>query len=157
MLSPERLRKYSFFGFFEPEELNAIAMIAEETAYPRHEYIFHINEPANALYLLEKGCVELYYESFDPIFKPELRRKFLVGEINPGEIFGISALIEPYTMTASAFAAHPSQIIQINAQKLHALPEQFPGLTCMLYQRALQTLKERLHYTRVQLAAARAD
>jgi CRP-like cAMP-binding protein len=100
--------------------------------------------------------VELYYESFDEIFKPELRRKFLIGEINPGEVFGISALVEPYQMAASAVAATPCQVIEIDAKKLRALPKQHSGLACVFYQRALQTLMERLHYTRVLLAAARA-
>ncbi|HLF91004.1 MAG TPA: Crp/Fnr family transcriptional regulator [Anaerolineales bacterium] len=156
MISTERLRKYPFFGFLKPKELDAVAMIAEEAAYPKGKVIFHADEPAQTLYLLEKGSVELYYESFDEFFKPELRRQFLVGEINPGEVFGISALIDPYQMTAGAVTATPCQVIQIDAEKLRALPEHFPGLECVFYQQALQTLKERLHYTRVQLAAARA-
>jgi len=156
MISTERLRMYPFFGSLKQEELDAVAMIAEKAAYPKGEVIFHAKQPAIALYLLEKGCVELYYESFDEFFKPELRRQFLIGEINPGEVFGISALIDPYQMTASAVAASPIQVIEIDAEKLRALPEEFSGLACVFYQQALQTLMERLHYTRVQLAAARA-
>jgi CRP-like cAMP-binding protein len=156
MISTERLRMYPFFGFLKPEELDAVAMIAKEVAFPKGEVIFQADQHATALYLLEKGYVELYYESFDKIFKPELRRQFLVGEINPGEVFGISALIDPYKMTASAVAAAPCQVVEIEAEKLRTLPNQYPNLECVFYQRALQTLKERLHYTRVQLAAARA-
>lgn len=156
MISTERLRLYPFFGFLNPSELDAVAMIAEEAAFPKGEVIFKNDEPAKSLFLLEKGCVELYYESFDELFKPELRRKFLVGEINPGEVFGISALIDPYKMTASAVAASPCLVIETNAEKLRALPDQYPGLTCVFYQQALHTLMERLHYTRIQLAAARA-
>ncbi|NJN44508.1 MAG: hypothetical protein HC806_07145 [Anaerolineae bacterium] len=55
MISTERLRMYPFFGFLDPKELEAIAMIAEETAYPKQALIFHIDQPAQALYLLEKG------------------------------------------------------------------------------------------------------
>ncbi|NJN44507.1 MAG: Crp/Fnr family transcriptional regulator [Anaerolineae bacterium] len=79
-----------------------------------------------------------------------------MGEINPGEVFGISALIAPYKMTASAITSMPCLVIQVSINKLHALLDHFPGLSCVFYQRALQTIKERLHYTRIQLAAARA-
>jgi CRP-like cAMP-binding protein len=155
MISTERLRIYPFFGFLIPEELTALAQIADVAAYPKGEIIFYADQPAHYLYLLEKGCVELYHESFDPIFKPELRRQFLVGQISPGEVFGISALVEPHRMTATAIALHPCQVIQIDAQKLGTLMGQFPGLPCLFYQQALHTLMQRLHDTRIQLAAAR--
>lgn len=157
MISPERLRMYPFFGFLNPEELSAIAMLANATAYPEDTVIFQSGASAKTLYLLEKGCIELYYESFDPIFKPELRRKFLVGEINPGEAFGISSLVDPYQFTASAVAAAPSLMIEIPGEQLRALLGNYPTLDCALYQQVIHTLMERLHYTRVQLAAERAS
>lgn len=157
MISPERLRKYPFFGSFSPEELTAISMLAEETAYPKVASIFQAETSAKTLYLLEKGCVELYYESFDPVFTPQFRRQFLVGEINPGEVFGVSSLLEPYQWTATAIAATPSLVIEINAEKMRAYFEQYPDLEREIYKQILPTLMERLHYTRVQLAAARTD
>jgi CRP-like cAMP-binding protein len=157
MISPERLRKYPFFGPLSSDELAAVSMLAEETAYPKVASIFQAEAPAKTLYVLEKGCIELYYESYDPVFKPQLRRQFLVGEINPGEMFGVSALLEPYQWTATAIAATPCQVIEINAEKIRALFEHYPSLEREIYKQILPTLMERLHYTRIQLAAARTE
>ncbi len=155
MISTERLRMYPFWGFLNPSELDAVAMIAEEAAYPKGEFIFKNGELAKSLYLLEKGSIELFYKSPNGHMTPDFRQQFLVGKINPGEVFGISALIEPYEMTASAIATSPCLVVETNAEKLRALPEQYPGLACVFYQQALHTLKERLHFARVQLAASR--
>ncbi|MCB9135499.1 MAG: cyclic nucleotide-binding domain-containing protein [Anaerolineales bacterium] len=157
MISPERLRKYPFFGSFSSDELAALSMLADETAYPKVASIFQAETSAKTFFVLEKGCVELYYESYDPVFSPQLRRQFLVGEINPGEVFGISSLVEPYQWSATAIAATPCQVIEINAEKVQTLFDDYPGLEQAIYKQILPALMERLHYTRVQLAAARTD
>ncbi|NUM44388.1 MAG: Crp/Fnr family transcriptional regulator [Anaerolineales bacterium] len=156
MISPERLRLHPFFGDLTPDQLNALAMLADTVAYPKDTVIFQVGAPAKTIYLLEKGCVELYYESFDPVFKPELRRQYLIGEVNPGEVFGVSALIEPYKFTSVAATATPCQMVEIDAEKLRALSDNFPELMCVLSKQIIHTLMERLHYTRIQLAAERA-
>ncbi len=155
MISTDRLRIYPFFGFLNPSELDAVAMIAEEAAYPKGQVIFKNGELAKSLFLLEKGSIELFYETPNGHMPQDFRQQFLVGKINPGEVFGISALIEPYEMSASAIATSPCLVVETNAEKLRALPEQYPGLACVLYQQALHTLQDRLHFARVQFAVAR--
>ena len=155
MVSPEVLRKFPFFGFLDGEALSQVAMLAEERPVQPGEDIFEAGRPADALYLLLSGHVELATESYDPIFRPELRRRYLVGEINPGEAFGLSAVIPPYQLNAGARVTEAGSVLRMDARKLLQLMEADPRFSCGLYRHICEALIERLHYTRVQLAAAR--
>ena len=155
MVSPELLRRYPFFAFLDDACQKAIAMLAEEVSYDRGEVIFRENQPAEAFHLLLEGCVDLYY-TVEVEYGPQPRREFLVGEINPGEPFGISALIEPYRLTSTARAATPCRVLKIDAAELRALCDENRDAGYALMRHAAKAAVERLHFTRVQLAAARA-
>lgn len=154
MVSPEVLRRYPFFAWLDDAHQKAIAMITEEVAYERGALIFQEGKPADALYLLMEGSVDLFF-AVEEEYRPESRKEFLVGEINPGEPFAISALIEPYVLTSSARAARPCRALKVEAAALRALCEVDCRLGYLLMRQAAKAALERLHFTRVQLAAAR--
>ena len=150
MISPELLRRYPFFCCLNEDQQKAIAMVTEEMHVDTGKELFLEGQPVQALYLLMEGSVDLYYAaSGDP------KDQFLVGEINPGEPFAISALIEPYTFTATARVAAPSRVLRIDAQALRALCEVDCRLGYLLMKQVAAVEVERLHFERVQLAAAR--
>lgn len=153
MISPELLRRYSFFALLSEQDLYAIAMIAEELAADTGTILFEECQPADALYLLLDGSIDLYYKSEEE-YHPKARKEFLVGEINPGEIFSISSLIEPYILNASARLAKPSRFVKIDAAALRQLSEENHQMGRILMHQIAKALMERLTYTRVQLAAA---
>ncbi len=150
MISPEVLRRYPFFCCLNEEQQKAIAMIAEEMEVEAGKELFLEGQPVEALYLLEEGSVDLYYTaSGDP------KDQLLVGEINPGEPFAISAMIEPYTFTATARVAKPSRVLRVDARALRALCEVDCRMGYLLMKQIAAIAIERLHFARVQLAAAR--
>lgn len=153
MISPELLRRYPFFGTLDADDLEAIAMLADEESIPKGIKIFEEGGEAIKLYLLMEGSVELYYHS-QKIFNPNTRKDFYIGDINPGEVFSISSMIEPYTLTATAVAAQTCRVIKIDAVTLRQMFDEDPLLG---YRIMLQTTKaayERLAAVRAQLAAA---
>ena len=77
-----------------------------------------------------------------------------VGEINPGEPFGVSALIKPHVLTSKAWSTKPSRALKIDALAMRNLFEKDPQMAYALTLNAAQAAIERLHATRVQLAAA---
>lgn len=101
MISPELLRRYPFFGFLNDSQLKSIAMIAEEETHPAGADIFCAGAPASTFYLLMRGSIDLYFDVQEE-FRPDKKKEYLMGEINPEEPFGISTLIEPYQYTATA-------------------------------------------------------
>ena len=153
MISPETLRRYPFFGNLSDEQIKAIAMIAEDKSFGKGAVICEEGKHADAFYLLLAGGVSLYYISEDE-YHPETRKEFLVGEINPGEVFAISALIEPYIYTTTVCADKDSRVVKFDSEDLHNLIQQDPKLNCVLMQKIAIALMERLTFVRVQLAAA---
>jgi len=155
MVSPELLRRYPFFGYLDEKQLRAVAMIAEEVVPETGETLFEIEQPAAALYLLTEGDIELYYVIAGEL-DPKLRKEFYISDIGPGEVFGISALIEPYIYTSTGRVAGPSRVLKIEGAGLRALCELDCKLGYGLMRQLAKTALERLHDTRVQLVAARA-
>lgn len=153
MISPELLRRYSVFALLNEQDLYAIAMISDEVTADTGTTLFEECQPADALYLLVDGSVDLYYKSEEE-YHPKIRKDFLVGEVNPGEIFSISSMIEPYVLNASARASKPSRYIKIDAVALRQLVESNHQMGFVIMRQIAKALMERLAYTRVQLAAA---
>ena len=155
MVSPELLRRYPFFGDFHNDHLNAIAMLANEVECQEGDMIFEAGQPAGKLYFLIEGCVDLHYVVIDEI-NTELRKDFFISEINPGEPFGISALIEPYRYTGAVRATCRSRMLEFDADGLRALCTVDLKIAAVMMRQVAKAAMERLDATRVQLAAARA-
>ena len=155
MISPELLRRYPFFGLLTEAQLKAIAMIAEETSFEGKTIIFKEDKRADRMFLLIQGSVVLYY-TVDTEGLLDFNKEFLVGEINPGDVFGISALLEPFKYSASAKADQNIRVISIDAVALRSLLEEDPKMSCVIMHQVAKEYADRLHLTRIQLAAARA-
>jgi CRP/FNR family cyclic AMP-dependent transcriptional regulator len=152
MISPELLRRYTFFAMLTDEQLKAIAMVAEEKSYPKDAVLLKENMPANRLTLLLDGDVDLIFSGGGE----GAIVNALVGSIAPGEVLGISTLIEPYTYVSSAKATVPVRVVEIDGIGIRALMEVDKRLGYVLMCNAAAAVLERLKYTQVELAAARA-
>jgi CRP-like cAMP-binding protein len=153
MISPEILRRYPFFAPFNEAELRELALVAEETQADAEQVLFEEGQSADSLYLLIDGGVDLLTAAHEEYY-PKQKKEFLLGEINPGEVFAISALLQPYRLTCSARTSRASRFIQFDALALRAL---FAANCHLGYNGMVQiskALQERLNNTRIQLAAA---
>jgi CRP/FNR family cyclic AMP-dependent transcriptional regulator len=153
MISPELLRRYPFFGFLNDLQLKSIAMIAEQEPVAQGTVVVREGEQATALYFLMNGGLDLFYTVSEE-FKPASAKEYFIEEINPGEIFGISALIEPHVLSASARSSADSHLIRIDSEGLLALFDQDQALAYAFMRQVAKTAMERLYATRIQLAAA---
>ncbi|RME89073.1 MAG: cyclic nucleotide-binding domain-containing protein [Anaerolineae bacterium] len=154
MISPELLRRYPFFGFMNDDQLKGVAMIAEEVTFDQGDTILEANQPATHLFFLEEGSAGYYYVVTTE-HDPDYRQEYYISDFNPGEIFGISAMIEPYLYTATVRASKPCRVIRIDASALRALCEVDHNLSCGLLRAVSKAAMERLQNTRVQLIAAK--
>lgn len=152
MIPIELLHRFPFFSFMNEKELKAIATIAEEMQLEPGDVLCESNTPANALYFLTKGSLP-YYIVVTTEHIPDYRQEYFVGYINPEEIFGISALIEPYYYTATLRVEKPCRVIKIDAVALRALCEVDSQLSVGLMKAIARAAMERLQMTRVQLVA----
>jgi CRP/FNR family cyclic AMP-dependent transcriptional regulator len=153
MISPEILRRYPFFGNLSSSQLYAIADIADVVGFEKGATIFEEGQPADQFYLLMKGGVDFFNKSEEE-FHPKTRKEFSVGEVNPGEPFGLSALLEPHILKTTARASQECQALIFDANALRSLFEKDEDLGCRMMTHIAKALMERLVSVRVQLAAA---
>lgn len=153
MFAPELLHHYPLFSTLTITQLKAVAEISKEDSYPSGAVIFQENDQAAWIYMLLTGRIDLFF-AFDIGFYPVEHKEMLFDTVRPGEIFGISALIEPYIFTSSARATNSSEVIKINAAKLLAICEKDERLAFKFMHQVAKVTIERLNATRLQLATA---
>jgi CRP-like cAMP-binding protein len=152
MVSVELLRRYPFFALLTDDQLKAIAMIAEEKTCPKDALLVKENTPATKLILLLEGDVDLVYSGGGE----GAISNALVGSIAPGEMLGVSSLIEPYIYISSARTTVPAKVVEIDGAAVRALMQVDKLLGYALMRNVAAAVLERLKYTQVELAAARA-
>ncbi|OGO65889.1 MAG: hypothetical protein A2029_05705, partial [Chloroflexi bacterium RBG_19FT_COMBO_47_9] len=122
MVSPEILHRFPFFGGLTDAQLRAISMITEEEIFEKGGIILVEKKPATKLFFLVDGSIDLVYHTVDEInSNPVPTKELMAGEVNSGEIFGVSALIEPYIFNATARAAMRCRVLVIDAAELRKL------------------------------------
>jgi CRP-like cAMP-binding protein len=152
MIAPKLLQTTPFFDFLSAAQQKNIAHISQVKTYQGGDYIFREKDRAQDLCILVQGKVDLFF-TVEVEYHPELRKELLFSVIGPGELFGISALIEPHILTASARASELSQVIQIDMDGLLALCDQNERFAFSLMDQVAKTTIERLNAARLQLAA----
>jgi CRP-like cAMP-binding protein len=153
MISPELLRRYPFFSQLSDANLKALAMVSEVEESKAGAVVFSEGQPAKFLYFLLEGNIDLTY-TVGERESPKTHKVFQVGEINPEEVFGISALIEPFTINANGTAEKNCRYITIDAKALRALMEMDSRMGYLFMSRIAQVAMEQIVAVRVQLAAA---
>lgn len=151
MVIHELLSQYPFFSFLNKSQLKTIARLSKNKTFESGELIFREGEHADWLFVLIEGIVDLFFTVELPTTS-KLSKELLFGQVNPIEIFGISALIEPHLLTSSARASQTSQVIMIEAAGLLALCNKDEKLAYAFIRQVGKAVMERIHATRSQLA-----
>ena len=145
MISTETLRRYPFFTGASAESLQALAMVSEERQYAAGERLFDDGQPADRMYIVVDGEVDIQYELAGDEYRTVDTR---VG----GDLLVWSAIVHPYRTTAFGVARRPTRVITIESRKLRELCEQDRELGYHLYREVAQVVSARLLGARVQLA-----
>ncbi len=146
MVNPEIIARFANFSDFTDDEVKAMAILANEEHYEPGRFIFYEGDDANKMYLLLQGQMEMMMNTDEMG-----AQRAVVMTVQPNEIFGWSALVEPYKLTASARCATRVHVVAIAAPGLRALMAVSCALGFRLLQRACQASSARLNATRVQL------
>jgi CRP-like cAMP-binding protein len=156
MIAFEHLQNFPFFAFMNEKQLKAVASIAQEVPFKTGDEICVAHTPSHALQFLVQGSL-LYYMVVTSEYQPDYRKEYFIGVVNPGEIFGISSLIEPHLHTATLRADKPGNLIKIDRLALLTLCEEDMHLYVGLMKAVARTAMSRLEMTRVQLVTQMAE
>ena len=148
MVTPEIITAFPFFAGLSETELKSVSIIANKVSFQRGDLIFREDNAAHTLYLLIDGWVDVVVNT-----DAEGEQHELVTTLSPGDIFGWSALVDPYVYTGSAVCASPVEVMEFKGADLLGMFELDPKLCCVVMRRVCQVIADRLHATRLQMVS----
>lgn len=135
---------FLFKGLSE-SQLQRLTTIAKEIKIPKSRWLFHEGKPADQIYVLKAGTMELLTR-VDSQY--ELPIKILRTS---GVCFGTSALVPPYEYSLSSRCAEDAKLFEISRQDLEKLNAEDSALGCTVMKNLAQHLLERLRETRQEI------
>ena len=128
------LAGFKFFNEVPPETLEAIGLKGELLEFGPDDVIFHFDEPAEHLYGLVEGEVDLSIVFKDKILKTEIEyeeaiqarmvdkeKSIVIDTVLPNQVFGWASLVGPERRTVTARCTEPTQVIALAAKDLKAM------------------------------------
>jgi len=128
------LAGFKFFSEVPPETLEAIGQQGELLEFGPDDVIFHIDEPAEHLYGLVEGEVDLSIIFKDKVLKTEIEyeeaiqarmvdeeKSIVIDTVLPNQIFGWASLVGPELRTVTARCTEPTRVIALAAKDLNAM------------------------------------
>jgi signal transduction histidine kinase len=121
----ERLSRSEIFGELSTADLLAIAEFCREETYEDGNPVLVENEPADKLYIVERGKLAL--EKRIQIGRHSTRRNAIIGYVGPGEMAGFSTLTLPNMYTTSAVCVEPTRVIMVDGVALRSYLQSHPA------------------------------
>ncbi len=136
------LESVPIFDGLSHKELSEVARLTHERAYKKDEHIFKQNAPAEGMYVILDGAVEIKDPESGTIF----------ASLETGDFFGELALLDEEPRSASAHAIQPSRLIGFFRTDLLTLMKIYPELGNKIMLNLARVLGERLRKTNEELA-----
>ena len=140
---PTFLRDFSCFRNLSEEQLKAVAQITDAVCYPPSRTLFEEGEPGEYLFFLVKGDVEVFYRIGEA-------GQVHVDTISGEDAVGCSALVEPYTYTATERSLTEVDVLEIDAASLRKLMQKDCRLGFSLQQQIIKVLMGRVLNLRLE-------
>jgi len=138
------LKKVPVFASLKNKELDEIEKLTHERKYQTGEHVFKQFAPAEGMFIIITGSVEIYIENEGA--------KNILAELNDHDFFGEIALLDDKPRSAGAIATTPSILLGFFKPDLLSLMERNPALSNKILTNLGTVLSERLRKTNEQLA-----
>jgi CRP/FNR family cyclic AMP-dependent transcriptional regulator len=136
----ELLRRLPLFKGLEQEDLDLLAELFHLETYPRNALIFNQGDPADRLFVLLKGRVEIRFKPYDG-------EAWTVTTIEKGGIFGWSAALGRKSYTSCAICTGECETLHVEGALLRKLIDEHPKTGVVLLDRLAAVIAERLRNT----------
>ena len=131
------LEKVPIFENLSDKELKNIAQLTHEREYKSTEYVFKKHAPAEGMYVILEGNIEIKDPESEKIF----------AKLHSGDFFGELALLDEEPRSASAICTVPSRLIGFFRTDLLTLINRYPELGNKILLNLSRVLGERLRET----------
>lgn len=142
------LRQVPVFDGLSDKELDEIEKLTHERKYQAEEHIFKDKAPAEGMFIIISGGVEIYLENDGS--------KNVLAELSDQDFFGEIALLDKKPRSAGAVATAPSILLGFFRPDLLSLMERNPALSSKILTNLGAVLAERLRKTN-ELLAVKSD
>lgn len=109
------LRGHDLFQSLNVDEMEEISRFSSVKDYKEGEMIFELNGAGSHVYMLMEGMVYLRLPGDLPDFS------LVISELEKGELFGLSPLLDSPRYTASAHCAKDTKVLSIEARPFREL------------------------------------
>lgn len=147
MVSPEILRKFTFFSGLTDAQLVTVAKLSQQEKYDAGAIIFREGEPADHMYLILEGEVQLYIKVDDE------GNTAVVEVLSWGDAMGWSVAVEPYILTATAQCTRPVTVVAIDGPGFRRFLDGDCEACALFMRRLAQIIAVRLNDTRLRLTS----
>jgi CRP/FNR family transcriptional regulator, cyclic AMP receptor protein len=147
MITAQLLRGFSVFKGLNDNQLNKIAELCKERSLKQGEHIFEEGTRAIDVHLCRSGKVDLMIWVREP-----WNRNVIVHQAEAGELFGWSALVVPFTYTATAECVEAGQVIYIRGSLLLDLFDEDNHMGYTVMRNIAGDVSVRLTQTRQKLS-----
>lgn len=117
--------------------ITKIANNSEEANFKKNAIIFKTGEKASHFFVLVEGAIDISLGK---------RESAHMSVSKPGEIFGWSALVEPYVYTANAKATKDAKVIKISRNLVEQLIGEHPAEGLAVLKNLTGIIAQRLRY-----------
>ena len=131
------LERIPIFENLLKKELKNIAQLTHEREYKSKEYVFKKHAPAEGMYVILHGKIEIKDPKSENIF----------ASLHSGDFFGELALLDEEPRSASAVCNMPSRLIGFFRTDLLTLIKRYPELGNKILLNLSRVLGERLRET----------
>ena len=129
------LSETEFFKGIDSEVMNRITAIYNKEDHPKDTVLFKKDEDAKSLFILKGGTVNLVIQNGGTLAIPLS---------NPGEIFGLSGMVESGVYLASGICATDCKVVKIDTDKLDEILDQHPDVGLILIKRLAAVISKKL-------------
>ena len=136
----QEIADLAIFKGLDDFQVKALSPFLEDVHFAAGEAIFQQGHPAEHVFILLTGVVQVRYKPYDG---PALT----VARILPGDVFGWSAALGRDIYTSGAQAEVASEAFRIRTGNLHHLCDCDPAAGGVLLQRLAGGIAERLRNT----------
>ncbi|WP_193771246.1 Crp/Fnr family transcriptional regulator [Candidatus Magnetaquicoccus inordinatus] len=130
------MNKNKMLKYLIDSDLQLISAHFNRQTYAAGETIFSEGVVLHALHLLVSGSVKVVRNNLD--------KEVVVAQLGPGELLGVTSLLDGSTISATVITVEPCEFDWIAFTDLHSLLELVPGLATRFYRSLGSVLADRL-------------
>ncbi|TVP53967.1 MAG: cyclic nucleotide-binding domain-containing protein [Halomonadaceae bacterium] len=137
------LQNVPVFGGITADNLALLLEQGNQQAFHQGEYLFREGDPAQMLYVLESGCVQ--------VLKQRKDQQCLLRRLESGDCLGEMALIDLFPRSASALAETDSNLLSLPPEALMRLYQQDLEQFTLIQMNLARELSRRLRHANEKL------